>query len=195
MSTFQPLDRRATLTQTWRHLPHWDQPGATYFLTSRLADSLPFAARARLAEIRDLNPDESFVWIERYLDAGAGACVFAQPAHATMMAAALRHFDGTRYELGAFVVMPNHVHVLVRPLAPATRTQIVHAWKSYSARELQRAGAIQGHVWQDEGFDRIVRDESELRRFHDYILANPAAAHLPPDTFLVGTGSAKWFSE
>ena len=111
-----------------------------------------------------------------------------------MMAAALRHFDRTRYDLGAFVVMPNHVHALVRPLNGETRTKIVHAWKSYSARELQRVGVLQGHVWQDEGFDRIVRDESELRRFHDYILANPSAARLGPGTFFVGTGSANWFA-
>ncbi len=188
MPAFQPFDPRRPPTQTWRNLPHWDQPGATYFLTFRLADSLPTAARARLAELRDLNNAEAFAWIERYLDAGAGACIFARPENAAMMATTLRHFDGTRYDLGAFAVMPNHVHALVRPFDGVTRVKIVHAWKSYSARELQRAGTVQGQVWQDEGFDRIVRDESELRRFHEYILANPAAARLPAGTFVVGTG-------
>ncbi|MDP3073473.1 MAG: transposase [Opitutaceae bacterium] len=192
MPAFQPFDPRGPLTQSWRNLPHWDQPGATYFLTFRLADSLPAAARARLAEMRDLNDAESFAWIERHLDAGAGSCVFAQPENAAMMAAALRHFDGTRYELGAYAVMPNHVHALVRPLGGETRAKVVHAWKSYSARELQRAGVQHGHVWQEEGFDRIVRDESELRRFHDYILANPTVARLPAGTFVIGTGKAKW---
>jgi REP element-mobilizing transposase RayT len=144
--------------------------------------------------MRALNDAESFAWIERYLDAGAGACVFTQPEHAAMMASALRHFDGHRYALGAFVVMPNHIHALVQPLGGETRLKLIHAWKSHSARELQRAGAIHGHVWQDEGFDRIVRDAPELQRFHDYLLANPAAAHLPPGTFLSGIGTAKWFS-
>jgi REP element-mobilizing transposase RayT len=194
MAAFQPFDPRGPLNQSWRNLPHWDQPGATYFLTFRLADSLPAAARARLAEMRDLNDADAFAWIERYLDAGAGSCVFAQPAHAAMMAAALRHFDGTRYDLGAFAVMPNHVHALVRPLGAESRTKIIHTWKSYSARELQRVGALHAQAWQDEGFDRIVRDESELRRFHDYILANPAAARLPSGTFMAGTGKANWIA-
>ena len=127
MSTFQPFDQHAPLAQSWRNLPHWDQPGATYFLTFRLADSLPATTRARLEEIRHLNDAESFAWIERHLDAGAGSCVFAQPENAAMMASALRHFDGTRYDLGAFAVMPNHVHALVRPLGGETRTKIVHA--------------------------------------------------------------------
>jgi REP element-mobilizing transposase RayT len=109
-----------------------------------------------------------------------------------MIASILRYFDGTRYALGAFAVMPNHVHALVHPLGGAPLTQIVHAWKSYSAHELQRHAGIERRVWQEESFDRIVRDQAELVKFNDYILANPAEANLQPGTYIVGQGSANW---
>ena len=107
-------------------------------------------------------------------------------------ASTLRYFDGKHYTLGTYVVMPNHVHLLVQPLAPATLTSVVHSWKSYSAHELQREAGIKGRVWQEESFDRIVRSETELRKFHDYIVANPSTACLPAGTFLLGQGSANW---
>ena len=194
MSEFRPYDPHGVVQQTWRNLPHREQPGATYFITFRLADALPTEARMRLTELRDLNDHEAFAWVDRYLDEGSGSCLFSHPAHAEIVASALRHFDGDRYGLGAFVVMPNHVHALVQPLEPHTRQQVVHSWKSYTANVLQRLAAIDGQVWQDEGFDRIVRDETELRRFHDYILANPTAAHLPEGTFIVGEGIARWLA-
>ncbi len=80
------------------------------------------------------------------------------------------------------------------PIEPYTRQQVVHSWKSHTAHTLQRLGVIHGQVWQEECFDRIVRDESELRRFHDYILNNPAAAHLPAGKFIVGEGTAPWLA-
>src|SRR3954470_19989097 len=103
---FQPFDPRGSFHATHRNLPHWHQPGATYFVTFRLADSLPASARDRLAEMRQLNPSEGFAWIERYLDAGSGACLLRDPANATLVGTALTHFDNQRYHLGAFVIMP-----------------------------------------------------------------------------------------
>ena len=89
-----------------------------------------------------------------------------------------------------FVIMPNHVHALVQPLAQESLTRIVHGWKSYTANQLQRSGGIKGPMWQEESFDRIVRHENELRRFHHYILSNPSNARLAPGSFITGTGSA-----
>ena len=88
--------------------------------------------------------------------------------------------------------MPNHVHVLVQPISPATLTSVLHSWKSYTANKLHRDGGAQGRVWQEESSDRIVRDEDELVKFNDYIFANPSVAHLSTDSFVVGTGSARW---
>jgi hypothetical protein len=142
MPDFQPYDPRGTIRQTWRNLPHREQPGATYFLTFRLADSLPAEARTRLTELRELNDHNAFAWIDRYLDSGSSDCLFAQPAHAEIVSTTLRHFDGDRYRLGAFAIMPNHVHALVKPLGEHTRGRVVHSWKTRTAHVLQRSGAV-----------------------------------------------------
>lgn len=189
---FQPYDPRAVQIRTRRNLPHWHQPGATYFVTFRLCDALPAEACARYAELRALNADQAFEWLDHYLDVGPGSCILAQPENALLLTMTLRHFDGVRYSLGAFAVMPNHVHALVQPVAPFTLTAILHTWKSFTGHRLKSSGGRDGQVWQEESFDRIVRNETELHRFHDYILGNPAAAHLPDGKFIVGEGTARW---
>lgn len=90
------------------------------------------------------------------------------------VAAAIRHFSGTRYRLFAYVVMNDHVHVLVEPAAPHTLEQLAHSWKSYSANGLQ-GSKRSGRIWQPEYFDRIVRDHRELKERADYIANNPVA--------------------
>jgi putative DNA methylase len=87
---------------------------------------------------------------------------------------ALRNFDGDRYVLVGFVVMDDHVHVLVQPLKGIALEQILHSWKSFTARQFQRAGGRKGAVWQKESFDRIVRNEADLWEKAGYILANPS---------------------
>ena len=188
--SFQPFDPRADLDISRRNLPHWQQPGATYFVTFRLADSLPAEVCARLEEMRQLNKSDALAWIDRYLDAGTGRCLLRTPANAAVVAAALRHFDGQRYHLGYFVIMPNHVHALVTPVRPSTLSSILHSWKSYSANRLQRAIGSAGRIWQEESFDRLVRHEDELAKFRAYIQDNPASAHLGKDEFVLGTGTA-----
>src|SRR3712207_6701584 len=133
---------------TRRHghnLPHWTAEGATYFVTYRLADSLPKSVVMEMeheyrklvqveeqAVLRKLNADEVRRAktklrnrLETYLDAGHGACHLAKPTCAAIVRDSLLHFDGERYELGAWAVMPNHVHVLVRPREDFELNQIV----------------------------------------------------------------------
>jgi hypothetical protein len=153
MANFQPYDPHHTVSKSWRNLPHWDQPGGTYFITFRLSDSLSAEVRARMAELRATDNFEAFAWVDRYLDAGLGSCLLAEPENAQTVMSALRHFDGTRYHLGAFVVMPNHVHILTQPIVPHARTEVVHSWKSYTAHELQHSTGTWGPVWQDESFE------------------------------------------
>jgi len=81
--------------------------------------------------------------------------------------------DGQRYELAACVVMDDHVHVLLMPLAAYELKSILHSWESFTAREMQRKHGRFGRVWQDEYFDRIVRDDKEFAQKRDYIIANP----------------------
>src|SRR5687768_16923743 len=102
---FQPLDPRQAVESTRRNLPHWQQHGATYFVTFRLADSLPAEARTQFGELRKLNDADHFAWIERYLDAGIGRSILGEPRNASLLESTLRHFDRVRYSLGAFAIM------------------------------------------------------------------------------------------
>ena len=85
----------------------------------------------------------------------------------------LKHFDGERYELLAYVVMHNHVHVLITLKDNYRLQDIVYSWKSYTAYVLQRKFHRLNRIWQDEYFDRIVRDEAEFLEKAQYILNNP----------------------
>ena len=186
---FQPFNPHADVEITHRNLPHWQQAGATYFVTFRLADSLPAEVQARLEEMQRLNEAATFAWIDRYLDAGSGRCLFRNPRLAGVVANSLRYFNGDRYRLDAFVIMPNHVHALVSPILPDTLTAVVHSWKSYTAHQLQRSSGIVGKVWQEESFDRLVRDENELKKFQEYIAQNPVKANLKHGTYILGSCS------
>ncbi len=95
------------------------------------------------------------------------------PQERSLIRDAVLHFDGDRYQLGAFAVMNDHVHVLVSPLGRRRLRDIVHSWKSYSAHCIQGQRGSQGSLWQDEYFDRIVRDEAEFLEKAQYILNNP----------------------
>ena len=90
-----------------------------------------------------------------------------------LVVAALRNFDLQRYELIGYVVMNDHVQVVVKPAADYNLTAIVQSWKSYTTNRLQRAHGRSGRVWQREYFDRIIRDDEELSGRLEYILGNP----------------------
>jgi REP element-mobilizing transposase RayT len=95
------------------------------------------------------------------------------PAERSLVRNALRHFDGQRYRLDAFVVMDDHVHALLHPLLGHVLESILHAWKSYPAHELLRTGRHASPVWQHESFDRIIRDDEEFWEKMRYIMGNP----------------------
>ena len=179
-----------------RNLPHWRQEGVTYFTTFRLADSIPAGRLRELAALREqwerLNPPPrsedqwqeisrtTFEHIERWLDGCSGCCVLQESFAADIVEQKLKHFAGVQYELGAFVIMPNHVHVLVRPFSDAEQPleAIEQAWKTHSSRGVNRARGVEGQLWQPESFDRIVRDEEHLWRCLQYIGSNPRRATL-----------------
>jgi REP element-mobilizing transposase RayT len=91
----------------------------------------------------------------------------------TLVADAIIHFSGVRYDVVAYVIMDDHVHVLVTPVEGISLQGIVHNWKSFTANRLQRNFARLGKIWQGEYFDRIVRDEHELMEKINYILKKP----------------------
>ncbi|MCK6472318.1 MAG: transposase [Planctomycetes bacterium] len=92
----------------------------------------------------------------------------------SIVVSCLRHFDGDRYALHAYVVMNDHVHVIVEPSGEHNLEGIVQSWKSFSARELQKLGRREGSLWQSEYFDRMIRDPGDLANKVAYIEGNPA---------------------
>jgi REP element-mobilizing transposase RayT len=88
------------------------------------------------------------------------------------IAQALRYFDAARHSLHAYVVMNDHIHVLVEPHPDCSLSDILHSWKSFTARQMQRDHGRSGVVWQDESFDHVIRSDAEYREKRDYILQN-----------------------
>lgn len=159
------------------YLPHLDHPGLIQFITFRLADALPAEVIARL---RLCAPDGAHYAeaVQEHLNAGHGECLLRLPAHARIVQDALLHFDGQRYRLLAWVLMPNHVHVLVETQPAHSMSAIVHSWKSFTAKAINQALERQGTLWQREYFDRYIRDERHLQAVIDYIDNNPVKAGL-----------------
>jgi len=116
--------------------------------------------------------------IEAYLDRGAGTRYLRQPALADEVVHALRHFDGQRYRLLAWSVMPNHVHVVVRMLPSWTLASVVHSWKSFTAKRANQILHAHGTFWQRECYDHLIRDEGEFERSIRYVAENPGKAGL-----------------
>ena len=180
------------------HLPHLKREGGTYFVVFRLAGTLPadvllrfkqereqLLAQARAAK-RPLSwheQEELFRWyckrVDDYLDVGHGECWLQKPAVAELVAGALRFHQGTRFDLLAWVVMPNHVHAVVQPMPGWTLSALLHGWKGYAAREANRLLGRIGHkFWQRESFDHLIRDDQDLERCCHYTTANPVNARL-----------------
>lgn len=115
--------------------------------------------------------DDSTYFVTWRLAAGQSPL---EPEERTLVANAIKHFAGERYDLLAYVVMDDHVHVLAAPVEEFSLHEIVHSWKSFTTNRLQRDFGRMGVIWQREYFDRIVRDERELAEKFNYILDNPA---------------------
>jgi carbamoylphosphate synthase large subunit/REP element-mobilizing transposase RayT len=200
---FRPLDKHADIRRMRRKLPHWEQEDVTYFVTFRLADAVPAQLAQQWCEEletwRKFHPEpwdagtvaeyrKRFLQPrEDWLDQGHGSCVLRDPKAAEIVAEALRFFDGQRYHLDAFIVMPNHVHVLVQPLPGFHLNEIIRSWKSYIARQINKALDHSGTIWMQVSFDRIVRDWNALVRWRAYIATNPEKARLRPSEFILST--------
>ncbi|WP_208300229.1 transposase [Prosthecobacter fusiformis] len=117
--------------------------------------------------------------MERWLDAGHGCCLLRDGEARAVVERTLQHFDDRRYLLHAWVLMPNHAHVLVSIREEWTLPQILHSWKSYSTHALNSLLRRQGALWQEDYFDRLIRDEEHFANCVRYIRRNPEKAHLP----------------
>lgn len=179
-------------------LPHYDDGHAIQTITYRLADSLPAHVLAQLEELA-FDDDKRRHAIEQYLDVGHGSCVLRHALNAEAVLNTWMHANGAQYWLHAWVVMPNHVHVIAEPIAGHAIGEIVGAWKSVSARtilardasreSINSAGSAAApgcnvtcskkhHLWQADYFDRFIRNERHYHAAVEYIHQNPVKAGL-----------------
>jgi putative transposase len=204
------------------YLPHCDYPGLLQSITYRLADSLPVSALERMEAELHLLPErqrdvERRRLIEEWLDAGHGCCVLRWPEAAACVVENWQHFAGERYDLIAWVVMPNHVHLLIRVYEGVSLGKIVQSWKSYTGRRIRamldegRAGARRSQagrsqagrasealadgVWMREYWDRYIRDERHFEAVVGYVHDNPVKAGLVDKAENWPWSSAREFAE
>jgi REP element-mobilizing transposase RayT len=160
------------------YLPHRDEPGLTQFVTFRLADSFPQSRRSEWEYFRTLEDNrERRKQFEAYLDRGRGECYLRRPEIAKLIEDAFRIFHGRRYELRAWVIMPNHVHVLFKVDA-TSMSKIVGDWKRFTAKEANKLLNRSGAFWEKDFCDTFIRDAEHETKSRLYIENNPTKARL-----------------
>lgn len=191
------LDREQHIEITRGALPHWHQTGKIQFVTMRLADSLPRSLLRELHTIdyrfRSANPEpwdeqtlRSYHKLmghvsEQQLHANAGSCLLRDPRVRKILADTLHHRDGHECKVIAYVIMPNHCHLLLQISPDRTTGDVIGAIKRYSAKIINRTFGLKGPFWQSESHDRLVRSRDHLAHCITYIRHNPD--HLPPTDF------------
>ena len=183
------------------NLPHWYQPGVSYFVTFRTEDSIPVEVSHRWHLHRadwlmrhgistaHQNWQEQFSQLSvslrhefhdtfsreylESLDKGFGKCVLRESANSQIVADSLLHFDGARYHMGDFVVMPNHVHLIVCLLGETNIEDQCMSWKRFTAKQINQRLQCKGRFWQEESFDHLIRSPEQFAAIQNYIAKNP----------------------
>jgi type I restriction enzyme R subunit len=205
------FDPKKGVTISERIRPHWSQDGAVVFVTFRSRDSIPQEVLVRWNLEKNLwleqrgllngkhwhdalpllDDEQRKAFLrhfdrtrEDFLDTCYGKCVLEQLELASIVHDALLFFDGDRYCMGDFVVMPNHVHLLAAfPSAERMQSQF-DSWLHYTAFRINKAIGAEGHFWQQEPFDHLVRSLEQYEYLRKYIADNPTKAKLPAGKYL-----------
>jgi len=173
------------------YLPHFDAPNVIQMVTFMLDDSFPISRRMEWEPILKA-PDHSLKRrkLEEWLDRGHGECWLRQHQVAEIVEEVLLEGDGAEFQMVAWVVMPNHVHLVVHvwdvPLA-----KLISGWKGKSARLANLKLSRGGSFWQTDYFDTLIRNENHLLKAVRYVEANPAKAAFVKDPRAWIWGSAR----
>jgi REP element-mobilizing transposase RayT len=160
------------------YLPHRDEPGLIQFVTFRLKDAFPSALRSEWEGLLKIEDDRKRrIELESYLDKGRGECHLRRTDIAAMFEGSLKFRHHSQYELRAWVIMPNHVHLLFL-VHEAPMWRLVDAWKGYTAKEANRILGRQGPFWQAGYWDTFMRDDQHEAQTRRYIENNPTKAKL-----------------
>jgi putative transposase len=208
----QVFDPKQDFAVVQRRLPHWSQAGTMAFITWRTWDSIPEDVyrqwvaegeawlirheidpkhadwEARLERLGpELGREYRLLVTDRWndsLDACHGVCVLKRPELAQIVAESLASFDGDRYELTDYVVMPNHVHLLAAFPDEDSMLSQCKSWKTFTATGINRTLGRTGRFWQQDGFDHLVRSVEQFEFLRRYIAQNPIRAGLEPGEFM-----------
>ncbi len=195
MSSYYKPNHEVSVTAN--HLPHWHQDETLCFITWRMGDSLPkskldaWAAKRKAwlqahpkpwTEDQQQEHHEFFHrTIDQWLDAGAGSCILAQSRCRHIVTEALFHRDGQQFTLIAFVIMPNHVHLLIKLDHSEQLPKIMQSLKRHTARQINLLLGREGKFWQADYYDTLIRSPQHLAHVRRYLHNNPK--HLKPHQF------------
>ena len=192
MSTIEPSDKRQMPIWHCRgKFPHREYK-PLQFITYRLYDSVPqkvievWKEELKVTEMTMSNDPRVEILrkrIDKYEDAGYGQCFLQDSRIASMVQENLFHFNGVRYNVLGWCIMPNHVHVLIEVKEGWTLSTIMHGWRSYTAHQANKILGRTGDFWMEEYFDRYIRDEKHLETVINYIDNNPVKAGLVDEAY------------
>ena len=182
---------------TVRNLPHWNQNNKSYFVTFRLADAMPAEVmkeyKARVQEVEKRYPmprtkmQQAEVdkikhnTLEKYLDAGHGACILKESRLRESLVETLEHDEGVDYELDAYVIMPNHIHLLLATLGDKPIQVIINTIKKVSGHHICWLANCKAPLWEREYYDRLIRNAQHYNDVVAYIINNPR--YCPPGSY------------
>ncbi|MBR3491827.1 MAG: transposase [Bacteroidales bacterium] len=200
VGSLQFMERDKYINITGSTLPHWHQDNKVQFVTFRLADSLPQVKLAELSNFKEewlrSHPEpwsqatqEEYDHIirrkvDKWLDHGYGECILQSEDIRKIVVDALLFYHGKRYILHHFVIMPNHVHLLITPIGDDTVMKSIGSVKQFTANAINKLLGRSGEVWQRNVFDRMVRDANNYEKYVQYINQNPC--NLLPDCYTLG---------
>ncbi len=169
----------SSVKQMHRHLPHYDDANVIQMITFHLEDSMPAHLRSEWEYLRSVNnPTVRQDKLQRYLDAGRGNCLLGQAEVASIVESVLLSFQCQHYRLFAWVIMPNHIHTLVRLCYDWSMPRMVKYWKSVTTHAVNASLQRTGQLWHRDYYDRYIRDEQHLLLATRYIHSNPVRAGL-----------------
>lgn len=195
------------------HLPHWDFPDATQFITYRLWDSLPQSqAKILLEKVKQVPDERKRVYmghlLEEWLNTGCGCGILTAPDVFPIILEDWFHNNNVAYEILEWVIMPNHVHLLINQYSGYALKDIVDSWKSFSSRKIMETTSYKqaitknpcfsDSVWYPNYFDRFIRGSGHYRKTRQYILNNPIGLQWnnttvqSPQDWLLSSASEKW---
>jgi REP element-mobilizing transposase RayT len=165
------------------YIPHFEGGEIAQTITLRLADSLPRSVikcwEKELSASSTTGADTILRRrIDRYLDQGYGGCALKERRIATVVQDSLLYFDSQRYRLSSWIVMPNHVHMILTPKPEWSLSEIMKSFKSYTSHEANKILRQHGKFWMEDYFDRYVRNQRHFASAIAYVENNPVKARL-----------------